>query len=160
MEASVRVSDMSVERSSLPVSDKPRGRGQRGFTLVELLVVMVILGLMALFVAPQAIKFLGGAKTDSAEIQVTQLATVLDLYRLEVGRYPSDGEGLEALIERPTDAANWNGPYVRKAESLIDPWGRAYIYRRPGRRSEYDLYSLGADGQEGGSGEDRDVTSW
>lgn len=121
---------------------------------------MVILGLMALFVAPQAIKFLGGAKTDAAEIQVTQLSTVLDLYRLEVGRYPSDGEGLDALIERPTEAANWNGPYVRKAESLVDPWGRSYVYRYPGKSGEFDLYSLGADGQEGGSGEDQDVTNW
>ncbi len=160
MEALVKVSDMSVEKVSRPVSSRPRGRGQRGFTLVELLVVMVILGLMALFVAPQAIKFLGGAKTDSAGIQITQLSTVLDLYRLEVGRYPNEGEGLQALIERPIEAANWNGPYVKKAESLVDPWGRPYIYRYPGKSGEYDLYSLGADGQEGGSGEDQDVTSW
>lgn len=160
MEASVKVSDMSVEPVSRPMPRKRRGRGQRGFTLIELLVVMVILGLMALFVAPQAIKFLGGAKTDSAEIQVSQISTVLDLYRLEVGRYPSDGEGLDALIERPTDAANWNGPYVKKAESLIDPWGRPYIYRYPGKSGDFDLYSLGADGQEGGTGEDQDVTSW
>lgn len=140
--------------------NRTRRRGQRGFTLVELLVVLVILGLIAAFAAPQVLKYLGGAKTSSAKIQIERLSGVLDLYRLEVGHYPGDGEGLNALVEQPADAPNWNGPYLKKADALNDPWRRPYIYRFPGEHGEYDLYSLGADGQEGGDGENRDVTSW
>ena len=135
-------------------------RHQAGFTLVELLVVLIILGLIAAFAAPRVIKFVGGAKSDSAKIQVERLSGVLDLYRLQVGRYPSDGEGLGALIEAPADAPNWDGPYLKKADALTDPWGRPYLYRFPGEHGDYDLYSLGADGQDGGEGEDRDRTSW
>ncbi len=135
-------------------------RRQAGFTLVELLVVLIILGLIAAFAAPQVIKFVGGAKSDSAKIQVERLSGVLDLYRLQVGRYPSDDEGMNALMEAPADAPNWDGPYLKKADSLIDPWGRPYLYRFPGEYGDYDLYSLGADGQEGGEGEDQDRTSW
>jgi general secretion pathway protein G len=135
-------------------------RRQRGFTLVELLVVLVILGLVAAFAAPRVLKYLGGAKTDSAKIQIERLSGVLDLYRLEVGRYPSEEEGLNALMERPADAEAWNGPYLKKAGSLSDPWGRPYLYRVPGEFGEFDLYSLGSDGEEGGDGEDQDVTSW
>ncbi len=135
-------------------------RGEAGFTLVELLVVLIILGLIAAFAAPQVIKFVGGAKTDSAQIQIERLSGVLDLYRLQVGRYPSDDEGLNALMEAPADAPNWDGPYLKKADSLIDPWGRPYIYRFPGQHGDYDLYTLGADDQEGGEGENQDLTSW
>jgi general secretion pathway protein G len=135
-------------------------RRQAGFTLVELLVVLIILGLIAAFAAPQVIKYVGGAKSDSAKIQVERLSSVLDLYRLQVGRYPSDDEGLDALMDAPADASNWDGPYLKKADSLIDPWGRPYLYRFPGDNGDYDLYSLGADDQEGGEGEDRDLTSW
>ena len=139
---------------------EPERRGQRGFTLVELLVVLVILGLIAGFATPQVIKFLGKAKADAARVQVERLSGVLDLYRLEVGRYPTSGEGLEALLEAPVDAANWNGPYLKKADALTDPWGLPYAYQSPGEHGDYDLYTLGADGAEGGDGEDRDVTSW
>jgi general secretion pathway protein G len=135
-------------------------RRQAGFTLVELLVVLIILGLIAAFAAPQVIKYVGGAKSDSAKIQVERLSSVLDLYRLQVGRYPSDDEGLDALMEAPADAPNWDGPYLKKADSLIDPWGRQYLYRFPGEHGEFDLYTLGADDQEGGEGENRDLTSW
>jgi general secretion pathway protein G len=127
---------------------------------VELLVVLIILGLIAAFAAPQVIKYVGGAKSDSAKIQVERLSSVLDLYRLQVGRYPSDDEGLDALMEAPADAPNWDGPYLKKADSLIDPWGRQYLYRFPGEHGEFDLYTLGADDQEGGEGENRDLTSW
>ena len=135
-------------------------RHEAGFTLVELLVVLIILGLIAAFAAPQVIKFVGGAKTDSARIQIERLSGVLDLYRLQIGRYPSDDESLNALMEQPADAPNWDGPYLKKADSLIDPWGQPYLYRFPGEYGDYDLYTLGADGQEGGEGEDRDLTSW
>ena len=137
-----------------------RKRREAGFTLVELLVVLIILGLIAAFAAPQVLKYLGGAKTDSAQIQVERLSGVLDLYRLDMGSYPSEQDGLDVLLEAPSDAADWNGPYLKRADSLTDPWGRPYIYRFPGEHGEYDLFSLGSDGQEGGDGESQDVTSW
>jgi general secretion pathway protein G len=139
---------------------RKRRHEQAGFTLLELLVVLVILGLVTAFAAPQVIKYMSGAKIDAAGIQIERLSGVLDLYRLEVGRYPDEGEGLEALLQQPADAERWNGPYIKKANSLLDPWGRPYLYRYPGENGEFDLYSLGADGGEGGDGEDKDVTSW
>jgi general secretion pathway protein G len=146
------------------IDDFPPGAGPRrhpkGFTLVELLVVLAILGLLAAIAAPRVIKYLGGAKTSTAEIQIENLAGVLDLYRLELGSYPSGGEGLRALVEKPAQLDAWQGPYLKSADSLIDPWGNPYLYRSPGQHGEYDLYSLGADAREGGDGEDRDVTSW
>ena len=135
-------------------------RRERGLTLIELLVVLLIIGLIAAFAVPQVMKYLGGARQDSAAIQINQLSGILDLYRLDVGRYPSASEGLDALLEQPSGAEGWNGPYVKKAQSLVDPWGKPYEYRVPGRHGEFDLYSLGADGSEGGEGEDADVVSW
>ena len=142
------------------VKSKIARRRQSGFTLVELLVVLVILGLIMAFAVPQVIKYIGGAKADSAKIQVQRLGSVLDLYRLEVGHYPTQEEGLRALVEKPAGAENWNGPYLKKDDALTDPWGRPYVYQIPGEHGEYDLYSLGADGQEGGEGENRDQTNW
>jgi general secretion pathway protein G len=137
----------------------PRRFGQ-GFTLVELLVVLAILGLLAGLVGPQVMKFLGSSKTKTARLQIEDLAATLDLYRLEVGRYPSSAEGLDALVSDPGNLANWNGPYLKKAEVPKDPWGNDYKYRAPGENGPYDIWSLGADGQEGGEGEDQDVRSW
>jgi general secretion pathway protein G len=137
-----------------------RTDAQAGFTLIELLVVLVILGLLTAFAAPQVLNYLGRAKTDAARAQVQNIAGILDLYRLEVGSYPSQQDGLEALLEEPSDAARWNGPYVKRRDALIDPWGQLYVYRFPGDHGAYDLYSLGADRGEGGEGEDQDVTSW
>jgi general secretion pathway protein G len=139
---------------------RPHRRDQAGFTLIELLVVLVILGLLAAFVAPQVLNYLGKAKTDAATAQVLNIASILDLYKLDVGRYPDEQEGLEVLMERPPDAARWNGPYVKRRDALVDPWGNLFIYRYPGEHGEYDLYSLGADQVEGGEGENADVSSW
>lgn len=134
-----------------------RRRRNRGFTLIELLVVLVILGLVAAIAVPQVIKYVGSAKSDTARIQIERLATTLDLYRLEVGRYPSDADGLEALVERPPDAETWNGPYLKERD-ISDPWGRPYVYTSPGEGGrDYDLLTLGADGREGGDGEDADI---
>ncbi len=140
--------------------EKRRSRQEAGFTLMELLVVLAIIGLLAVLVAPRVIQYLGGAKVDTATVQIDRLAGVLDLYRLEVGSYPSQEEGLAVLFDRPVNAVNWNGPYIRNRKSLTDPWGNPYGYRYPGEHGEFDLYSLGADGREGGDGENQDITSW
>ena len=134
--------------------------GTGGFTLVELLVVLAILGLIAAIAVPQTLGYLGRAKSNTAGIQIENLGAALDLYRLDVGRYPSDSDGLKASVEAPADIGKWAGPYLKKNSSLLDPWDNPYRYRFPGQNGEYDLFSLGADGQEGGDGENRDVVSW
>ncbi len=145
-------------------SQKPALRARNpveaGFTLIELLVVLAILGMLAAFATPQVMKYLGSAKTDAANAQIQNISSILDLYRLEVGSYPSEADGLDALVEQPGGTTRWNGPYVKQRESLIDPWGQQYQYRMPGEYADYDLYTLGADQSEGGEGEDQDVTSW
>jgi general secretion pathway protein G len=133
---------------------------ENGFTLVELLVVLAILGLLVALAAPRVMKYLGSARSDTAHIQIEKLSGVLDLYRLEIGHYPTEQEGLRALVEKPPQADNWNGPYLKNRESLIDPWGQPYGYHSPGQHGEFDLYTLGADGKEGGDGVDKDVTNW
>lgn len=135
-------------------------RKYRGFSLIELLVVLAILGLLAGLVGPQVLKFLGSSKTKTAKLQIEDLGAALDLYRLEVGRYPSASEGLVALVGQPSGAANWNGPYLKKKDIPKDPWGNEYQYRFPGEQGAYDLYSFGADNAEGGDGESRDIVSW
>ncbi|MEE8455147.1 MAG: type II secretion system major pseudopilin GspG [Limibaculum sp.] len=137
-----------------------RRRRERGLTLIELLVVLLILSLIAAFAVPRVMKYLGGARSDSAAIQIERLGGILDLYRLDMGRYPGTEDGLRALIEAPMEAERWNGPYLKKENSLIDPWGEPYEYLAPGDHGEYDLFTLGADGRDGGDGEDADVTSW
>jgi general secretion pathway protein G len=139
----------------------PARHREAGFTLLEVLVVLVILGLIAaVFAGPRIFQYLGTAKTQAAKVQIERIGSALDLYRLEVGRYPLDNEGLEALVEEPAGVSTWNGPYLRNEEALMDPWGRLYVYRSPGEHGEYDLYTLGADNAEGGDGENRDITSW
>lgn len=137
-----------------------RRHRSRGFSLIELLVVLAILGLLAGLVGPQVMKFLSGSKTKTAKLQIEDLGGALDLYRLEVGRYPNSGEGLDALVEKPAGAANWNGPYLKKRQVPKDPWGNDYQYRFPGENGEYDLFSLGSDNATGGEGESQDVVSW
>ncbi len=140
--------------------DPKNKKRQSGFTLLELLVVLTILGLFAIIAAPRVLQYLSGAKSKTAAIQVEQLGGALDLYRLDVGRYPTEQEGTTALLQKPADAARWNGPYVRKKEMLVDPWGQPFHYRIPGQHGDYDLFSLGADNQEGGEDENKDQASW
>ena len=131
-----------------------------GFTLVELLVVLAILGLIVALVTPQVLKYLGRAKTDTARIEIQTLGNALDLYRLDMQHYPTQEEGLLALVEAPPGADLWRGPYLKQRKAPLDPWGRPYIYRSPGEHGEYDLYTLGADNAPGGSGENQDVANW
>lgn len=136
-------------------------RSSRGFTLLELVVVIIVLGLLAAIVAPQILGRVSDARTTSAETQVALFGTALDNYRLDNGAYPTTEQGLAALREKPSRApipTNWRGPYLRK-DVPLDPWGKPYIYRSPGERnaSGYDLLSLGRDGKPGGEGEDKDL---
>ena len=131
-----------------------------GFTLIELLVVLVILGLLAGLVGPQVLRYTGSAKSDTAKLQIEELGAGLDLFHLEVGRYPTTEEGLQALVEQPAGLSTWHGPYLKKKTIPDDPWGNAYHYRSPGEQGVYDLYSLGNDNMEGGEGNDADVVSW
>ncbi len=133
---------------------------KKGFTLIELLVVLVILGLLASLVGPQVIKQLSSSKTKTAQLQIEELSTALDLFLLEVGRYPTTEESLLALVEKPPTSINWNGPYLKKKVIRKDPWGYDYYYQSPGKHSDYELYSLGADNKPGGDGEQQDVNSW
>lgn len=132
----------------------------KGFTLIELLVVLAIIGLLAGLVGPQVMKHLGESKSKTARLQIEELASALDMYRLDIGRYPSTDEGLAALIEAPGTAKVWNGPYLRKKKVPADPWNNAYHYAAPGQHGKFDLFTLGADNSEGGEGEDADVASW
>jgi general secretion pathway protein G len=135
-------------------------RSQSGFSLIEIMVVMVIIGLLMALVGPNLIGRSEKAKTQSAAIQIERLGTVLDTFRLDVGRYPTTQEGLAILVDRPVGVDRWDGPYLNKGLPP-DPWGKAYFYRSPGEGGRpYDLYSLGSDGAPGGSGDARDVTSW
>lgn len=134
-------------------------RRERGFSLIELIVVLVILGLLATVVGPQVIKRLGQGKSEIAKLQIDQLEGALGLFRFDVGRYPTSGEGLQALIGNP-GIQNWSGPYLEKSSLPKDPWGREYEYRSPGQHGDFDLWSNGADGVPGGEGDNADITSW
>ena len=134
--------------------------GERGFTLIELLVVLAILGLLAAIATPQVLKYLNSAKLSTAHTQVDSLEGALDLFKLDVGRYPTTEEGLDALIEAPSGLESWNGPYVKKKNSLSDPWGKPFEYRSPGEHGEFDLFSYGPDAGEAGNAGTPAITSW
>jgi general secretion pathway protein G len=133
---------------------------QQGFTLLELLVVLGIIAMLAGLVGPQVMKHMAESKVKAAKVQLEDLAQTLDMYKLDVGGYPTSDQGLEALIASPEGAQRWNGPYLRKNKVPLDPWNNEYIYTSPGEHGKFDLSSLGADGKEGGEGEDKDLTSW
>jgi general secretion pathway protein G len=134
-------------------------RAGGGFTLLELLVVMVIIGLLAAYVAPRYFSQVGKSEVRSAQAQIAALRNALDTYRLDVGAYPSTEQGLAALTTRPQNTSKWNGPYLQRTVPP-DPWGRPYQYRSPGEHAEFDLLSLGKDGRPGGTAEAADITSW
>jgi general secretion pathway protein G len=134
-------------------------RAEAGFTLLELLIVLAILALLAGFVGPQLMGYMGRARTDTARAQINAISTAVELYALDNGGYPLPQHGLIALVTPPAGATRWRGPYLKKAEGLIDPWGRPYLYRVPGRSGAFEISTLGRDNVPGGSGEDQDVAN-
>ena len=135
-------------------------RGERGYSLLELLVALAILSLIIAIAAPRLIGYFEASKAKTAKIQIANLSTAMDLYYLSNGNYPTEAQGLKALVEKPEGATAWDGPYLKKADGIIDPWGKPYVYKQPGVNGKYDIASLGADGKEGGTGENADLGSW
>jgi general secretion pathway protein G len=139
---------------------RAKRQSERGFTLVEILVVITIIGLIMGLVGPRVLNYLTESKVKAAKIQIESLASALDLFFLDTGRYPNGSEGLAALVQRPGSIPAWNGPYLKGGLVPADPWGNPYIYRAPGQHGTYDLSSYGSDGQEGGTGTAADITNW
>jgi general secretion pathway protein G len=133
---------------------------QAGFTLIEMLVVLTIIGLIMGLVGPRVLNYLSDARTKAARLQIENLTNSLDLYHLDVGRYPTNQEGLAALVRRPPGVDVWNGPYLKGTTVPVDPWRNAYVYVAPGTHGAYDLMSYGSDGREGGEGSAADITNW
>ena len=146
-------------RNELLQRNTPSAR-QCGMTLIEILVVLVLIGIVMGIVGGNFIGQGENAKRKAAKIEIEQIGQTLDLFKLEVGRYPSSQEGLQALISAPAGVNNWNGPYWKKGTLPKDPWGNEYKYTAPGQHGAYDIVSLGADGKEGGDGANKDITSW
>jgi general secretion pathway protein G len=138
---------------------KTKQRKEGGFTLIELLIVMVILGLLAALVGPRMFGKTGKAKQKAAKAQISLFETAVDTYRLDVGKFPTTEQGLQALREKPQDQPKWDGPYLPK-EVPLDPWGNPYEYRCPSEHGDYEIVSYGADGAVGGEGEDSDIVNW
>lgn len=136
-----------------------RLRNDGGFTLLELLVVLGIISLLATVAAPQVLRYLGKAKSETAKAQIAAISTALELYALDNGGYPPQQVGLNALVQSPQGAPGWKGPYLKRSEGLIDPWGRPYEYRFPGKKGQPEVFTLGRDGAPGGAGEDQDISN-
>jgi general secretion pathway protein G len=134
-------------------------RNERGFTLMEMLVVLVLIGVIAAVAIPQVTKLMGSAKGKAARVQLETLSQSLTFYQLDNGGFPTSEQGLQALWQAPAGAAAWNGPYVRREQQLVDPWGNAFHYRAPAEEAAYQLISLGADGKEGGTGDNADLSA-
>jgi len=135
-------------------------KSNQGFTLIELLVVVAILALLAGIVGPQVMKRLGDSKSKAAKIQIEELASALEIYKIDTDAYPTTEQTLQALVQEPAGVIGWNGPYLRKNFVPKDPWKKDFFYRYPGRNAEFEIYSLGADGAEGGEKDNQDVVSW
>jgi general secretion pathway protein G len=131
---------------------------QAGFTLIEMLVVITIIGLIMALVAPRVLNYLSESKVKAAKIQIASFSSALDLYYLDAGQYPSSSQGLDALVKRPSDVEAWNGPYLKGGVVPEDPWGHAYVYHSPSEHGAYDIISYGVDGQQGGPASE--ITSW
>jgi general secretion pathway protein G len=130
-----------------------------GYTLVEILVVLAIIALIMGLVGPRVLSYLSDSKVKTARLQITNLTAAIDLYYLDTGSYPNGNDGLQALVTKPGNATSWNGPYLKTSTLPADPWGNPYRYRFPGERTPYAIVSLGADGQEGGTGDKADITN-
>jgi len=137
-----------------------RWRGEGGFTLIEILVVITIIAMIMSLVGPRVLNYLGESKVKAAKIQIQSFGSALDLFNLDTGRYPTTGEGLNAMVQSPGTLPAWNGPYLKGGVVPNDPWGKAYVYRSPGEHGPYDIMSYGSDGQEGGTGTAADIVSW
>jgi len=162
----MQTSTLALKRRSLRTrswrtrSWRTRRRSERGYTLVEILVVITIIGLIMALVGPRVLNYLTESKVKTARIQIQSFTSALDLFYLDAGRYPTSAEGLAVLVRAPAGITAWNGPYLKGGVLPADPWGKPYIYRSPGEHGAYDVVSFGSDGQEGGTGTAADITSW
>jgi len=145
--------------SSFGLSKSSGDEARSGFTLMEMLVVLVLMGLIAAVAVPQVMKLMGSAKHKAAKIQLETLSQSLTNYQVDIGAYPTTQQGLAILWTNPKTMPDWNGPYVRRQQQLVDPWGHEFIYRSPGKAAPYDLITLGADGVVGGTGDDADISA-